>query len=146
MKAKHGFSIVERRDGLRIRHYARRPANDFEVAKYRIICLARDIRLKHLSERTFEVWDGIDAVCKMVVFSSGEYRVIPYLLPTVAHLLDKDREIVLRRKVKSQRVGNDCGDLTSWIKEKPMDRELLTKISKDTWTEQKKTTSRRLGV
>jgi len=136
-KATHGYSIVERRDGHRIDHYPRRSTNNFEVAKVRILALARDIRLKHLPERVFEVWDGVDAICKFKVASDGRYRIVPYLLqPTnqkeVADL-EQDYWLSVKNRVKNQKNGRDRGDITSWIAQKPMDAVSCKMVDKSSW-------------
>ena len=147
MRAVHGFSIVERRDGLRVNHYRNRPSNSIDVVKVRILALARDIRLKHLPERTFEVWDGIDAICKMIVKSDGSYHIKPYLLPASnlkeEAMLDRDRDLAKRNSRNNQRVGRVAGDMTSWIKAEPLDRVVCRMVEKSSFVGSVKCTSRR---
>jgi hypothetical protein len=148
MKARFGFSIVERRDGFRLNHYANRPAKEFEVAKVRIMALCRDIRLKHLSERVFEVWDGIDPICVMTVHSDGKYFVKPYLLPvyTKKEKANRERDYFLSVKGRrnNQQTGRVAGDMTSWIKAEPKERVLCKMVDKSSWKASTKCVSRKL--
>ena len=148
-KATHGYSIVERRDGYRINHYAKRPTNNFEVAKVRILALARDIRLKHLPERVFEIWDGIDAICKFKVASDGRYRIVPYLLQPSnkreENHLEQDYWLSIKNRVKNQRNGKDRGDITSWVVKDPIGDVPCRMIDKNSWKQTFATKSRVFG-
>jgi hypothetical protein len=149
MKARHGFQIIERRDGHRINHYRLRPTNQFDVVKVRILGLARDIRLKHLPERVFEVWDGIDAICRMKVKSDGSYAITPYLLQPIGkkeeNLLEDDYRLSIRNRKENQVIGRRRGDTTAWLKAEPLDRVPCRIVEKSSWVAREKTVSRKFG-
>jgi hypothetical protein len=153
MKATHGFSIIEHRDGLKIAHYPKRSVQQYETAKCRVLALARDRRLKHLSERTFHIWDGTNPVSKITVKRNGSYVEVPYLLQPLTYEVelangtlyrspafiqkmgyDLDYKKSTRSRLKNQRVGRDASDLSSWIKAKPLDKVPCTIVGKPNYT------------
>ena len=147
-KATHGYRIYENRDDIRIDCF-KRSVSRYEVAKCRIFDLCRDVRLKHLEKRYFSVWDGIEAVSKVIVERDGSYHEIPYLLPARTAKeqmeMDKDYMIATRNRLKMQKVGHVRGDMTSWIKQEAGERELCRIIEKSTFVPGTKTLTRVFG-
>jgi len=117
--ALHGFRIVETRAGKRIEHFPLRTAKRYELAKCRIMDLCRDRRFKHLPERFFEIWDGITAVMKITVESSGRYHEKDYLLKPRDMIeiqgYERDWDIYTRPRLKNQKTGRDTSDISKWI-------------------------------
>lgn len=147
-KATHGYRIYEDRDGIRIDCF-RRSVSKYEVAKCRIFDLCRDVRLKHLEKRYFSVWDGIDAVSKIIVDRDGAYVEIPYLLPARTlkeqSEMDKDYMFATRNRLKMQKVGHVRGDITSWIKQEAGAKVLCRIIDKSSYVPGIKTLTRTFG-
>jgi hypothetical protein len=126
-KAIHGFRIVEMLKGQRIERFPHKTAKRYSIARARIVDLARDLRMKHLGNRVFEIWDGLTAV-SIITISDVEIVDRPYLLPTEKYLLDADRYYSIRNRIKKQNVGRVRGDITSWIKQDAIDPVLCRKI------------------
>jgi len=147
-KATHGYRIYENRDGIRIDCF-KRSVSRYEVAKCRIFDLCRDIRLKHLEKRYFEVWDGIEAVSRVIVDADGAYVEVPYLLPALTGReqmgIDKDYMLATRNRLKQQKVGHVRGDMTSWIKQGAGEKELCHIVGKDEYVPGTKTLTRTFG-
>jgi len=146
--ATHGYRIYENRDGIRIDCF-KRSVSRYEVAKCRIFDLCRDIRLKHLEKRYFSVWDGIEAVSKIIVDKDGMYHEVPYLLPALTGReqigIDKDYALATRNRLKKQIVGMRAGDITSWIKQGAGEAIPCRMIEKSTYQPGTKTLTRRFG-
>ena len=147
-KATHGYRIYENRDGIRIDCF-KRSVSRYEIAKCRIFDLCRDVRLKHLEKRYFEVWDGIDAVSRVIVDRDGAYVEVPYLLPARTAKeqmeMDKDYMIATRNRLKMQKVGHVRGDITSWIKQGAGEKVLCRIIEKSSYVPGTKTLTRTFG-
>lgn len=124
--AIHGFRIVETREGQRIEHF-RRTARTYDLVRARVFDLLRDRRYRDLPVRRFEIWDGINAVSVITVDSMGIHDN-PFLLPTRADYLDRDAYYANRNKIKKQQIGASRGDITSWVKQAPLDKVLCRKI------------------
>lgn len=124
--AIHGFRIVEIRNGERIAHF-RRTVKTYSLVRARIFDLLRDRKTKHLTERKFEIWDGTNPVSIMKLDAMGIHD-LPFLLPTRNDYLERDRAYLNRNKLKKQQVGASRGDISSWIKEAPMDKVLCRMI------------------
>lgn len=144
MKAKHGFSIIERRNGKRIYHYATRSARNFDVVEIRIRGLCHDIRFKHLPERVFEIWDGIDPLYIISVTSEGDSFSKSYLKPEYNYIKDRDYEISMRTRKNNQQTGRVRGDITNWLKAEPLERIPCKMVESSTWKASTKCVSRKL--
>jgi hypothetical protein len=129
--AYYGYRIVEIRNGARIEHYPHRTVKTFDVARVRVISLCHDRKYKHLPERKFEIWDGVTPVSVLTVTKTEIFEK-PYLLqPRNGReqiQYDRDYELSIRNRRKNQKVGRDASDISSWIKQKPLDPELCKMI------------------
>ena len=150
MTAIHGFSIIEKRDGLRFQHFPKRSTvKTYDLVKCRVMDLARDRRLKHLPTREFEIWDGINPISRIII-GKGVYRETPYLLqPThwrerVGY--ERDHQLAVRNRIKNQSVGRKRGDISEWIKAGPMDRVLCTKGNTESYKKEEKIITRTMGM
>lgn len=147
-KATHGYRVYEYRDGIQIDCFRKSTLN-YEVAKCRIFDLCRDIRLKHLEQRCFAIWDGINAVSKITVLKSGNYSEVPYLLPALTKKqqmgLELDYHLTTRYRLRNQSVGHKTGDITKWIVKDPGDFVEHANIRKDGYRLGTKSVSRVFG-
>jgi hypothetical protein len=161
--ATHGYRVFENRSGYRIDCFPR-SVSRYEVAKCRIFDLCRDIRLKHLETREFEIWDGNNPISKVTVKKDGSYVDRDYLLTPVsisvkltngeefklsayrqAEGYDRDYRIATRPRLKRQKVGRSAGDITRWIGKEAGEKELARMIDKSTYVPSKKVLTRTFG-
>jgi len=137
-----GFNLYEYVDGVRFQHFRKHSVLYYEVAIARIHDLVRN---KYWSEpRSFEIWDGINYISKVICSRTDEGRTSITIIDAVPEkAYEKDLEIATRYK-KTSKYGAVAADTTNWIKKGALDRVPVMMIDKTSWIKTDKMTSRSL--